>query len=254
MSRPVNSGALSTDFEFRALSEANNYRAALAREFAPFLSGKVIEIGAGVGQMTQVLQRAPGITDFLAVEPDSRFHSAFAVSNPNTRLFKGIARDVPERNGWNTLVSINVLEHIEDDTAELREWHTLLSEAGGHLCLFVPARPEIYAPLDKDFGHFRRYTKPRLRIKLQEAGFKIRSIRYFNSLGYFAWWFSFCLFQRRSFDVRSVRAYDRLIFPVIYALESRICRPPFGQSLIVVAFASQGREEQKDRASVFASR
>lgn len=238
MSASVNSSASSADFGFRALGEANNYRAALAREFAPFLSGKVIEIGAGVGQMTQVLKRAPRVTDFLAVEPDSRFHSGFAANNPDTRLFKGIARDVEERGGWNALVSINVLEHIEDDAAELREWHKLLSEARGYLCLFVPARPEIYAPLDKDFGHFRRYTKPGLKAKLQDAGFKLRSIRYFNSLGYFAWWFSFCLCQRRSFDVVSVRAYDRLFFPVIYALESRICRPPFGQSLIVVASAS----------------
>jgi hypothetical protein len=235
MSAPVNSTAETEDFEFRALAEAKNYRKALAWEFAPFLTGKVIEIGAGVGQMTSALKQGKGITKFLAVEPDERFHAGFEAQNPEINLVKGTARDIPEQNGWNALVSINVLEHIEDDVAELTRWRELLAEAQGCMCLFVPAQPEIYAPIDKDFGHFRRYTKSELQKKLLETGFQIQRLNYFNFVGYFAWWYAFCLRRQRTFDPISVRAYDRLVFPLVHALESRICRPPFGQSLIAIA-------------------
>jgi hypothetical protein len=235
MSAPVNSTAETEDFEFRALAEARNYRRALAREFAPFFTGRVIEIGAGIGQMTSALKHGQGISKFLAVEPDERFHPGFEAQNPEITLIKGTARDIPEQSGWNALVSINVLEHIEDDRAELARWRELLAEAHGYMCLFVPARPEIYAPIDKDFGHFRRYTKRELRQKLLDAGFQIERLNYFNFVGYFAWWYAFCLRRRRSFDPASVRAYDRLVFPVVHALESRVCRPPLGQSLIAIA-------------------
>ena len=62
---------------------------------------------------------------------------------------------------WNAILSINVLEHIESDADELATYFRLLKPARGALCLFVPARPDIYAPIDKDFGHFRRYTRCR---------------------------------------------------------------------------------------------
>ena len=104
MSHPtVNSVGTTVDFEFAALNEARNYRASLAREFAPYLHGKIVEIGSGIGQMTREFRAIPGVTEVLAVEPDSRFHDAFASNNPGTRLVKGIAVDVPKQSGWDAL-------------------------------------------------------------------------------------------------------------------------------------------------------
>ena len=107
----------------------------------------------------------------------------------------------------------------------------------GALCLFVPARPEIYAPIDKDFGHFRRYTRPELRGKLQRAGFRIERLRYYNLVGYFAWWFNFCVLKKRGFDAGAVRFFDRAIFPWSHWLEVNVSPPPLGQSLLAVARA-----------------
>jgi hypothetical protein len=109
--------------------------------------------------------------------------------------------------------------------------------SGGHLCLFVPARPEIYAPIDRDFGHHRRYTWPELARKLDACGFNILKLHYFNCMGYLAWWMNFCALKRRTFDVAAVRGFDRLIFPAVYWAESRIFRPPIGQSLLAVGSA-----------------
>ena len=105
------------------------------------------------------------------------------------------------------------------------------------LCLFVPARPEIYAPIDKDFGHFRRYTRPELKGKLFRAGFQVERLWYFNFVGYFAWWFNFRLLKKREFEREKLRLHDRAIFPVVHWLESKVLRPPFGQSLLAVARA-----------------
>jgi SAM-dependent methyltransferase len=238
MTAAVNTAANTADFEFAALNEARNYRAALAAEFAPFLQGRIVEVGAGIGQMTAAFQALPGVREIVAVEPDSRFHAGFRERNPGVRLVEGVVADLAERTGWNSLVAINVLEHIENDQAELKAWRDLLASRHGFVCLFVPARPEIYAPIDRDFGHFRRYTKPELRDKLAGAGLAIERLCYFNSVGYFAWWLNFCVRRQRSFDVGAVRLFDQVIFPVVHGLEARVCRPPFGQSLLAVGRVS----------------
>jgi hypothetical protein len=154
---------------------------------------------------------------------------------PQQDLLQGPVNDLQSETAWNAILSINVLEHIEMDGDELVAYHRLLQPAGGALCLFVPARPEIYAPIDRDFGHFRRYTRLELRRKLEGAGFKLVQLRYYNFVGYFAWWASFCFLKKRSFDVAAVRLFDRAIFPVVHGFESRICPPPIGQSLMAVA-------------------
>lgn len=232
-----NSAASTNDFEFGALQEANNYRAALARDFSPFLKGRVIEIGAGIGQITTGLKQLDGVDELLCVEPDAGFCNAFRARHPGQRLIEGTINQVPLDAGWNAILSINVLEHIQNDEQELEAYRRLLEAKRGSLCLFVPARPEIYAPIDKDFGHHRRYTRAELAGKLEAAGFDAVRLRYFNFVGYFAWWFNFCLLKKRGFDAGAVRLFDRLIFPPVYWCESRLCPPPIGQSLLAVVRA-----------------
>jgi SAM-dependent methyltransferase len=235
VSEKPNSSATTEDFEFAALAQAENYRRALLGEFSSFLKGSVLEIGAGIGQMTEGLARLPGVRRTLAVEPDADFCARHRNLFPKHEVMQGTASDVPAASAWDAILSVNVLEHIRHDEAELKRYADLLHHNRGALCLFVPARPEIYAPIDKDFGHFRRYTRIELARKLREAGFDILRLNYFNSFGYFAWWMNFCLFKKRSFETAKVRLYDRLIFPMVHAIEANLVRPPFGQSLLAVA-------------------
>jgi 2-polyprenyl-3-methyl-5-hydroxy-6-metoxy-1,4-benzoquinol methylase len=225
------------NFEFAALNEAKNYRAALIKEFSPVLKGRVLEVGAGIGQITSAIDNCSGVTEVVAVEPDPQFIPGFRQALPKVPVIQGTADAICDSR-WNAIVCVNVLEHIEQDERELRTFQKLLSEARGHLCLFVPARPEIYARIDKDFGHFRRYTRPELKRKLIAAGFQIVRLNYFNVVGYFAWWANFCVLRRRVFDIASVRLFDRVIFPVVFGIESNFLRPPFGQSLIAVVRAA----------------
>ena len=197
----------------------------------------MIEIGSGIGQITAHLLELKAIQRHLAVEPDPEFCKRHRLSFPGHELLEGIIDEVPAHSGWDAILSINVLEHVEKDALELSKYAALLKPRAGALCLFVPARPEIYAPIDRDFGHFRRYTKAELRRKLFEAGFKIERLEYFNLPGYLGWWLNFCLLKERGFSVGKVRFYDRIIFPVVHQIESKLMRPPIGQSLLAVARA-----------------
>ncbi len=234
----VNSHASTVDFEFQTLRWARNYRRALFQEFAPAIRGRVLEIGAGIGQMSQGFSEAPNVTRFLALEPDPRFHAAFRAAHPRLDLFPGSVESLQERSGWDTLLAINVLEHIEDDGAALTAWAGLLRERRGRLALFVPARPELYSPIDRIFGHFRRYTKQDLANRLAAAGFTVERLHYFNLAGYFAWAVNFRLLRRHNFGQGQVLLFDRLILPILHTLERRIVRPPLGQSLIAIARAN----------------
>ena len=232
-----NASARTEDFEFAALQEARNYRQSVLDSFAEFLHGRVLEVGAGIGQITDELLKNPRITKLVSVEPDARFFVKLQARHPGHEVLPGTVAALPAGGAWDAILSINVLEHIEDDRGELARYRRLLAGQRGRLCLFVPARPEIYAPIDQDFGHFRRYTRAELKQKLTGAGFEIEELHYYNFAGYFAWWLSFCLLKRRGFDAASVRLFDRAIFPLVRVLEAKVCRPPFGQSLLAIARA-----------------
>lgn len=238
MPESPNASAISEDFEFAALSVADNYRKALLREFAQYLRGNVLEVGAGIGQITEALLQKNDIRRLVSIEPHLDFYRQLLEKFPKHNVVQGTIEDLKDDGDWNAVVSINVLEHIQNDEAELRSYHERLRKNGGVLCLFVPARMEIYADIDRDFGHFRRYMKPELKQKLERAGFRILRLRYYNIAGYFAWWLNFCVLKTRHFNAGSVRFFDRVIFPFVHGFESRICPPFIGQSLLAAAQAT----------------
>lgn len=236
MNKP-NEAAATEDFEFAALSEAENYRRAIVTEFAPFLKDRILEIGAGIGQISQAILQLPDVRELVGVEPDVRFQQAFRQRLPDVRLVEGTVADMPQGETFDGAVMVNVLEHIEHDLDELVRLHGILKPSGGHICLLVPARQELYSDLDAHFGHFRRYSRTDLREKLLAAGFSIRRVDYFNFIGYFAWLVRFRLMRGMSFDINQVRLFDRRLLPVGHWIESNIVRPPIGQSVIAVARA-----------------
>jgi SAM-dependent methyltransferase len=219
------------EFEFGPLSEARNYRRAILSVFGPFARGSTLEVGCGIGQFTQDLRNFSPGAKITGLEPDPAFHGHFRENNPGVPLLNGTAREVGGQ--WDCIVSVNVLEHIKDDAGEIQTYQQML-KSGGHLCMFVPARQEIYSPVDAKFGHFRRYSKPQLRSRVEAGGLRILTLQYFNPIGYFSWLVACKLLRRQSFSRGSITLFDRWILPVSLAV-GRMLGNPIGQSLIVVA-------------------
>jgi SAM-dependent methyltransferase len=228
--------------ELNALEQAKNYYAWLVHEFDSALHGKILEVGAGTGTLSEILlERA--CEHLVCLEPACNL-----IPNLERRLqgsmnqgrsvdivastFDGYCKTAADGN-IDSIVCINVLEHIFDDLNALREMRRLL-RTGGKLCLFVPALPFIYGTLDEAFGHYRRYTKRGLSALAYEAGFKIKKLKYFNLPGSFAWLLMGRVLHWKSWDESPVRWYDRFVIPYVRYVES-LGAPPFGQSLLLVA-------------------
>jgi SAM-dependent methyltransferase len=225
--------------ELDSLAEAVNYYRFIAGQFAPHLGERVVEVGAGIGTFAQHLLQATAprpVKQLMLIEP--------AENNlPHLRrCFDGDAR-VTTAGGYleshaatlkaDSLVAVNVLEHVEDDVAFLRAARQVLAPSG-RLLLFVPALPLIFGTLDRAFEHHRRYTKQVLNVRLRVAGFRPRSIRYVNLPGVVSWFVAGRVLRRKTIAPRDVRLYDRYVVPWVSWLDQRI-EPPFGQSLIAVA-------------------
>lgn len=222
--------------ELHALAEAENYYRWVIRQFAPFMGKRVIEVGAGIGTFARTLLNHVPVSELVLVEPSDNLlpllQRRFA-QDTRVAIIHGYFQPVVTPAAADSIVLVNVLEHIAEDQAFLDDAHAALIP-GGTLLLLVPALPQIYGSLDQAFGHHRRYTKPSLASKLQDAGFGIIRLAYVNLLGIAGWFLTSRVLRRTTLKPRYVRWYDRWVIPWLSRLEGR-WEPPCGQSLIVIA-------------------
>jgi SAM-dependent methyltransferase len=222
--------------ELDALAEARNYYRWVFREFAPFIGERVIEVGAGIGTFSRSLLTHTALSELILVEPGENLFPLLQQrfsGEPRVRIVHGYFKDLETRATANSVVLVNVLEHIAEDQALLDDAHEVLMP-GGTLLLLVPALPWIYGSLDQAFGHYRRYTKASLSATLRRAGFGIIRLSYMNFLGIAGWLLTGKVLRRKTLKSAYVRLYDRGIIPWLTRLEG-CWEPPFGQSLIAIA-------------------
>ena len=103
----------------------------------------------------------------------------------------------------------------------------------GVIVLIVPAFPALYGPIDRNLGHFRRYTRRSINRLASATGLRIRKAHYMNAIGFFGWWANARVFQREAQSERQIAIFERYVVPVMSRIEE-LARPPFGQSLFVV--------------------
>jgi SAM-dependent methyltransferase len=199
-----------------------------------------VEAGAGIGTVSELLLREADPEEMLLVEPAGNnigeLQRRFA-GDRRVRVYHGYLEDIDTgfETGFeaDTVVAVNVLEHVEHPVEFLRAaYRTLLP--GGALLLLVPAVPAIYGSLDAAFDHYRRYTRGELRRSLAESGFEIETLHYLNVVGVAAWFAAGRILRRTTLGRSQVRFYDRWVIPWLRRLESWV-RPPLGQSLLAIA-------------------
>ncbi|WP_308282910.1 class I SAM-dependent methyltransferase [Pseudonocardia nigra] len=201
---------------------------------APHCGRSVLEIGAGLGEFAAQFRGLDRlvVTD---VDPDvvQVLHKRFA-DRPDVRAHRfEIGGAAPAVDPVDTVVAINVLEHIEDDAGALREMAALV-RPGGRLVMWVPGYPQLYGEFDRRVGHVRRYTPTTLDDAFRRADLEVERTGPANLLGGVAWWIAVRRGGAGSPNPRLVRLYDRFVVPVTRAVE-RVVRVPFGQSVLGVA-------------------
>jgi len=218
------------------MSRARNYFAWQERIVKPALGRRVLEVGCGTGNFTsRILDREaviavdiePACVERLRERFPGRESLRTLVASPEDPAFSELAQYRPD-----CCVCLNVLEHIEDDAGALRRVADVLPRSGS-VVLMVPAFPALYGPIDRNLGHYRRYTTRSLRQLAANSGLSVASLRYMNFIGFFGWWANAHLFRRAAQSAHQIAAFDRWIVPISAHLES-LCPPPFGQSLIAV--------------------
>ena len=130
---------------------------------------------------------------------------------------------------FDSIIAINVLEHVEDDNFALSELYKMLKK-DGMLIILVPANKFLYNVIDKSIGHWRRYTKNELKNKLIVNNFKIEKIFSFNILGIFGWFLNGNVFKKSEINKNASSIFDKLI-PIMKVIEKYSGRP-FGLSVI----------------------
>jgi len=222
--------------DLEAMSAANNYLRWIADDFRRYLFGRVAEVGAGTGNFSRLLLEA-GVEELTALEPSlnmyPRLREVFA-ADPRVSTVQSslIGHSKAAGRPFDTVVYVNVLEHIEDDARELEAVRKALA-TGGHLCIFVPALRWLFSELDRQVGHHRRYHREQLVSLVKGQGFEVLEARYFDLAGVLPWYVAFVLLKR-PITAGGVGLYDRLIVPVMRRLEARVWAP-LGKNLLLVA-------------------
>lgn len=224
--------------DLRQMELAVNYRRWQFEMVEQFLGKHVLEVGGGIGNFT--LQLAEGGRKVVSVEPN-RFCFEQLEDKirglANIRAIQASVETLDEILGveakFESVVLMNVLEHIENDGLVLRNLSNKLA-TGGRLLILVPAGSWAFGKIDERLGHYRRYSKGYSRKLFATAGLRIEFMRYYNFVGIWGWWWNAKLGKLEGQSDCQIRLFDRWIVPVISQLE-RWIQPPVGQSILVVA-------------------
>jgi SAM-dependent methyltransferase len=219
--------------DLEAMSFAINYHRWIIDEFRPYLGEVVAEVGAGSGNISKLLLQSQ-IKRLVAFEPSKNLYPLLKEElqqDERARTVNDRFRSTYKDHGFDSIVYINVLEHIDDDRAELAGAREAL-KPNGHLLVFVPALPWLYSDFDKQIGHIRRYVKKELDRLVREVGFALVKARYFDMAGIVPWYLKFVLF-RSTMGSGSVAWYDRIIVPTARLMES-VGPPPLGKNVLLV--------------------
>ena len=211
-----------------SLAGTKRFNRWMAGTIRPWLGGRVLELGAGIGNMTQ--QLAGGRKRYVATDIDEEHLARQRVrfrGRPNVEIRKCDlcrADDFAGLHGaFDTVVCLNVVEHVEDDLTALCNIHSALAP-GGRAIVLVPQDQSIFGSLDEALGHFRRYREDELRRRMEEAGFVIEQTLQFNRVTRPGWWWNGRVLRRRTFGSLQLRVFDRMV-PVFRRIDALLPWP-----------------------------
>lgn len=229
--------------DLETMSEAVRYQAHVFGLVRPYIGRKVLEVGCGIGTMSrQILDVDPQL-HLVCIEPNvncaSRARDTLG-GEPRVAVrtchLEECHRTEFQPQRFDTVVCVNVLEHLEHDIDALTLFHDAVAGTGGRVIVFVPALQALYGPHDAALGHHRRYSKRSLAAAFAAADLEMITIRYTNPIGLLGWMYNLYISGNTEHTSNQVRLFDRLVAPWALPLE-RVVTPPIGLSLFAVGRA-----------------
>lgn len=221
-----------------AFSEAAAYNQWIIERLGGPLGPRVLEVGSGIGNLTQLLLKTPSVDSVTATDlcPDALelLDSRLGGDRLSTCQWDSNETLPASLEGrFDSIVCSNVLEHVEHHRAALQSMYAALAP-GGQLHLLVPAGPKIFSQIDTELGHFRRYRAKDLRDLLPECGFELKRLFSHNAVGTLGWIWEGKVLRRAQLNSNSVRTFDRLV-PFLKRVDPLLTYLVPGVSLIAIA-------------------
>ncbi len=222
--------------ELEIFRHAKNWKAYWASRVKPFLAGDALEVGAGIGANTLLLRRH---TDgrWVCCEPDQALAAllckqceSLSTHHP-FEIVEGTIHELPVETAFDTILYIDLLEHIQEDAAELRTAASRL-RPGGHLIVLAPAWNFLHSEFDRSIGHVRRYTKRALR-GVGPPDLELRCLEYLDSLGMLVSAGNKLVLHNSLPTHRQIRFWDSVLVPLSRGLDPWLNRA-IGKSLLAV--------------------
>jgi hypothetical protein len=219
--------------ELNLFAQAKNYKRHLFSYIKKFIRGNVLEVGAGIGANISYLLN-DSVSSWTCLEPDESLFDIIpdAVQGFAIKKIHGTIYGITGR--YNTILYIDVLEHIENDADELSSAARLAmgSAPRGRIVVVSPAHNHLFSPFDKNIGHYRRYSK-RDMMRLVPQGFYLKSAFYLDSVGYFLSLANHALLGQSSPTLRQIQFWDRVIIPLSRCFDVAL-RNSFGKTIAAV--------------------
>lgn len=244
-------------YMLESVRRARSYNRWLMSRFESYVGSRVLEAGCGIGNFTeQLLDRqrliCTDLDPYYAEIAGRRYAHLENVRASRIDLAEPEARDVIAQEQPDTVLAINVVEHVGDDLAMLKRYYDVLSP-GGHAIVLAPAHDWLFSEYDRRLGHLRRYTRASLSERLKEAGFEVVQTQQFNRLGVLGWWAS-AKMGRKQLSPGQVKLFHRML-PMAKLVENIDSLP--GLSVIAIGrkparspqSATPSGEEQADASS-----
>jgi SAM-dependent methyltransferase len=237
MSAPTNveAGTAYIGTELAVFAEAHRWKAYWASVVRRFVAGEVLDVGAGIGSNVAPLLNAQ-VRGWTALEPDPNLVGQMQAArargalSPLCQPVAGTLEQLPAGATFDTILYIDVLEHIRDDYAEAAAAFAHL-RPGGRLIVLVPAHQFLFSPFDAAIGHHRRYNRASL-LALAPAGGRLELFRMLDSIGFFASLANKLLLRTAHPSAWQIRLWDRVMVPL-----SRVADPLLGHRFGKTAIA-----------------
>lgn len=223
------------------LNRAPRFTKWMADTIRPYVGEHVLEIGAGIGNLTSKLIPR---TVYWASDINPQYLDRLdklRQSRPylNVQFTDASLEASYPAEEFDTVICLNVVEHLKDDEGALRNMRLRMKKSGRAIIL-VPNGPGLYGSLDRVLGHYRRYTRERLVATCQRAGFKVQKVIKFNRIGSPAWWWNGKILKRTTFSLWQLKVLNTLL-PLVRPIDRFL---PFAPLSWIVILRNDGQADE----------